>query len=563
MKEKSADDQNVTYNPRIILSEAARQTFDSLKTKSKCYDRVSRFLDRLNGQSGTMILMSGLSTKRAIDPADLRASIGRRLTVALLRADFQVKINDQEISASEALPTFEYHIGRPESLNEETVIVGGRSRPVKFWVGFVKEAKWPADQAGIGVYAHGKIAQDRPFTFGNRGKEIYTRYMYGVVEADWIDELNDDVVSTDRTSIDWSAPETTPLYEWGQRKVSAWVSEFERWKRQQDGEESRNTIDKVTRERKLQLSAKETEVVAAMLSEMNQFLGKDENAKLKAAESLAGAWIHLPMREMTKRLWDIFKPGAINAPDFLKVLDELHANLVPEALSLSVTFAQRIYALTVLENRVHLGTETDLQKLIERFTWILDPTFERLTANQELKTVVEQADRQGFVTPSIQGRVVGIDNLRPDFVFFSPPGEENFFRVVELKNPQIPLAPENVEQLRGYLNYLEGKFSGCDVEGILIGKDPHAVRPHDPRITVQDWGTILRNSRKGHADLVAAMLAGTDAHGSDARVGQVVKYGGQATVDMLTRLSEKDESLRRLMQEVQLNDPMSSHGAAA
>jgi hypothetical protein len=103
-------------------------------------------------------------------------------------------------------------------------------RAQRYWVGFVKSAAWPADQAGVGVYSHGKIAQDRPFTFGVKGKDIFTRYMFGVVEAEFLDELNSDLISTDRTSVNWDAPEVKALHEWGQTKVRSWVSDFEAWR---------------------------------------------------------------------------------------------------------------------------------------------------------------------------------------------------------------------------------------------------------------------------------------------------------------------------------------------
>ncbi|MEE1707338.1 hypothetical protein RIM94_34920, partial [Pseudomonas aeruginosa] len=89
------------------------------------------------------------------------------------------------------------------------------SRDVSYWVGFVKEASWPQEQAGVGVYAHGKIAQDRAFFFGVKGSEIFSRYMYAVVEADWIDELDYDAISTDRTSINWDDPNFEGFYSWG------------------------------------------------------------------------------------------------------------------------------------------------------------------------------------------------------------------------------------------------------------------------------------------------------------------------------------------------------------
>ncbi|MEN1417110.1 hypothetical protein AAIG96_35285, partial [Pseudomonas aeruginosa] len=55
----------------------------------------------------------------------------------------------------------------------------------------------------------------RAFFFGVKGSEIFSRYMYAVVEADWIDELDYDAISTDRTSINWDDPNFEGFYSWG------------------------------------------------------------------------------------------------------------------------------------------------------------------------------------------------------------------------------------------------------------------------------------------------------------------------------------------------------------
>ncbi len=75
--------------------------------------------------------------------------------------------------------------------------------------------------------AHGKIAQDRPFFFGVKGREIFSRYMYAVVEADWIDELQQDTISTDRTSVNWEDSDLESLHGWGAQSVVAWINAYE------------------------------------------------------------------------------------------------------------------------------------------------------------------------------------------------------------------------------------------------------------------------------------------------------------------------------------------------
>lgn len=118
------------------------------------------------------------------------------------RPDFQINVNNISVTEDNALPRWELRI--PESgVTTDTVNVNGQSKEIRYWIGFVEEAKWPTEHAGIGIYAHGKIAQDRPFFFNVEGREILSRYMYGVIEADLIEELDEDLISTDRTSINW------------------------------------------------------------------------------------------------------------------------------------------------------------------------------------------------------------------------------------------------------------------------------------------------------------------------------------------------------------------------
>lgn len=76
-------------------------------------------------------------------------------------------MNGQAIDAKSTLPAFELRIpekSQPYAIEE----IDGKE--IRYWAGFVGSAAWPSDQAGVGVYVHGKIGQDRPFFFGAKGK---------------------------------------------------------------------------------------------------------------------------------------------------------------------------------------------------------------------------------------------------------------------------------------------------------------------------------------------------------------------------------------------------------
>ena len=220
-------DGEATYEPEVVAQDCV---LEDLPCEEDETGQIGEWRDRVRDTgSGTVVVMTRLSLSGAIGDRQLLDSLGRRFTVAV-GGEFSVSVNGVAATVHNTLPRFEFRI--PES-GERTETVNGKR--LSYWVGFVKTASWPQDQAGVGVYAHGKIAQDRPFTFGVKGKEIFTRYMFGVVEADWLDELDGDVISTDRTSVNWEAPELGELFDWGEQRMRGWVKAFEQWRQAKEG----------------------------------------------------------------------------------------------------------------------------------------------------------------------------------------------------------------------------------------------------------------------------------------------------------------------------------------
>ena len=57
---------------------------------------------------------------------------------------------------------------------------------------------------------------------------------------------------------------------------------------------------------------------------------------------------------------------------------------------------------------MHHGSETNLQKLIEEFPWIVEPDRAVLTANQQLRTAVEKAEELGQIPQGRRSNVAGV-----------------------------------------------------------------------------------------------------------------------------------------------------------
>ncbi|POZ61985.1 ATP-binding protein [Chromobacterium alticapitis] len=511
---------------------------------------VKRFIERIEEKgAGTLVLARKLTLRRPISPQQLMESLGRRFTVTLAREDFKVEVNEVLLGESHAFPTWELRIP-PEGVETTTVNTRHGPKEVKCWVGFVAEASWPQEQAGVGVYAHGKIAQDRPFFFGNKGNEIFSRYMYGVVEADWVDELSYDAISTDRTSIDWEDAEFDEFKKWGGEKVKAWINAYQRHRKEAAKAEDTKLVDKVIENNTdLKVRDSEKEHLVELLADITPRLGKESEDKEKLVEAAVRAWVHEPARKLIKKLWE--EASLFDADKFSLVVQRLVDQLVPESLSLAVVFAQRVYALTQLENHIMLGKETQLQTLIEEFPWILDNSYEKFFARRALKTICDEAEKEGLIQARASHVSTPTDYTKPDFVFLSNADDANIL-VVELKGPDATASWPEFHQLHSYMTFLQSRFSKSNVTGILVARnfDEGIEKQKSNAMTYKKWQDLLLRSRRDHMDLLAALLSGTDADANDARIQQICELGGKPVRDFLVQMSDNNTVLSDLVKKL-------------
>lgn len=505
------------------------------------------YIDRMNSKgSGTVIFMSQLTVNHLIIDEDIRHAIADKYNIVLARPDFQVFVNEKLIDLDECLPAFEFRIPASGGFNFEKV----HGRDVRYWVGFVGSARWSSEQAGVGVYTHGKIAQDRPFYFYSKGKEIFQRYLYAVVEADWIDELDEDVISTDRTGVDWANSELSALKTWGAKKVLSWLDDYATFRTSRHGDE----VAAFNAERRRLLAIPvftktENDEIDKLAAEASRDIDKSNvGAREELLSAISKAWINLPSRNLVKELWRSLV-NTENDGAFTGIVSKLQEQSVPEAMGLALTFAQRAYALSVLNDLVHRKSETRLQNLVEDFPWILQPRGDLLTANRHLKTTIESAAiSTGSEDTARAGRIIRgmTEQERADFVFLTE-GNQKRILIVEIKAPSQELTQDNRRQLADYLDFTEQFHSEASITGMLVGRVPAGFKSNDNRIEPKSWNAILLECRASYVSLLASMLDRADPSPDDARLSYVHEFGGPAVWDLLNSLAQKDKPLRDLM----------------
>jgi hypothetical protein len=546
------------YRPLFHVKDGEADYSTVSASEASAAPEVRRFLRRMrkipvDKRSGTLIAMYGLTGNSILDRDEIVAGLGSRFSVVLVRPDFRVRVTGRLIDEAQALPAFDYRIPK-SGFNEADA--GGRA--VRWWAGFVLKADWPADQAGVGVFAHGKIAQDRPFFFGAKGKEIYQRYLYAVVEADWLDELDHDLVSTDRTSVDWSDDETAELLKWGRQQVGAWLDDYTSWRAsllEQEVETAATTMR--TGGRIPVFSEVENRAIVKLVADASGGFGKGAAADKSREELLdvvSRAWINQPTRELLRQAWADLAQAGDDAVAFKSLAETVGDHAVPEAMGLALTFAQRAFALSVLEGIMGKKSETRLQGLVEEFPWIIQPRGELLTADQWLKTTIEKIadedrskDRAGRTIREMSPQE------RADFVFLTSPGETRI-QVVEIKqnDPMHTLNLENRRQLADYLDLIESERSSAEVSGLLIGwAGKPKFDPKDSRIDVKSWDEVLGECRAAYLELLAGTLEQADLAPGDSRLRMVRQFGGPKVWTWLNKVAEHDRRLEAIMKKLE------------
>ena len=165
------------------------------------------------GSSGTALVLIDLKKRvNASLDAYLRQRVARRFSV--ISKDFQVFVNDDEITINDRnyFGKLEYALvyGNFEKSNfkhderyviqqEENTVDEAGKYPVRGWIGLVKESgalQEGADNLNkISILARGKVALEDILDSYREGG-LYTKYIIGELEADFLDLTDDDDIAT-------------------------------------------------------------------------------------------------------------------------------------------------------------------------------------------------------------------------------------------------------------------------------------------------------------------------------------------------------------------------------
>lgn len=478
------------------------------------------------GGEGTRITLSGLIMAKNISRSSFPRSMASRFMVHRTASNFSIAVNGTPVPSSLDVGPVEFAFPRdypsgkrPENLRNDgdwAVETLRDGREVRWMIGFAKNPIRDNDLQGIAVFANGKLAQ-KPFLFNLSGAipgQHGLSYMFGQTVADYVDQMETDVISAERQRINWDASETQPLLEWGQRRTGEILRLWGEMKAEKRAGEIEGKMSRFG-SRLARLARHEQGMVRSILKK----LAGVQSIRDDKFEDLAGAILTSWEGGRLRDLWhDIAERDSLSESDLLDILMETN---VVTALNVAEAVKTKVAALEHLEDRVERrALERDVRDHVASNPWLISPEWEYYKKETRVSHVAgEAAVAAGLTDEEYRGRV--------DLLLSN--GEH--LLVLEFMRPGLALDEDHLSRCGNYVSRIRTAVKGLtatpftSVSGLIVA-DKIVSKPHmadivemyaKADIRLIDWQGMIRSARARHEEFLR--ILGSRAPGDERLQG--------------------------------------------
>ena len=440
--------------------------------------------------NGVTVTLKNLNRKRRIQIEELRKGLARRFTV--FGNNFAVHINetlitkkDREFTDIEKIwDVDEFMPGHPEWK------VTGKI--------YAREATVPEQEnRGVAIFVGGKLVQEPTlFKAGGSGKTYAYSHMLGEINAEFLDGEND-VISTNRSSINWESEEGQALLEWGSNKIKKISTEWSEMRVEKKRTKFFKDKDfSCWYENLTKIQQRRAGAV------VNGILGSEDlsdERTISLLQFIRNVFDYKDFQELAEEI----NKADLSDPSLLLTL--FRDWEVLESREMSRIIEGRVATIEKLEWYI----KNDIQEVpflhnyLKKFPWIMDPRWTLIQDEARYSEIL----RKKFPDHDKDKRI--------DFLCF---GSWPNVIVVEIKRPGVAIGAKELEQVREYVIAVEGLL-GNDSEasykkiyGYLICEEvqksetnaKRLVKLQENGIFVRRYSELLSIARQTHREMIDA-----------------------------------------------------------
>ncbi|MCS1408509.1 MAG: DNA mismatch repair protein MutL [Verrucomicrobia subdivision 3 bacterium] len=451
-------------------------------------------------QSGTKVTLTDIRRKTPFEPDKLAVGLARKFSV-FNEAGFKAEIihnQEQFIKVTDKMKyegiDSEYPCDFPYSEVDPQYEYAGQI------TGKIISAKTPvvSSMKGIALFSRGKLVNDHEF-YGEKASSHGYAYLTGWLDVDFIDEWKQDVIGTNRQSLNWENEKTTELRNYLQKVVKKIYLE-----RRKKTEEKKKADIKKKKGTDIDqwlegLPKCERALADKIVKQIITSEGIDTEKAGELVSYVQDAFQFKAFKDFAK---EIAETEVIESTKFVELLKEWQLVEAKELYRLSIGRISTIKELSkhIEENSKEVPT---MHQFFKEFPWLLDPriiefkhefSFSKFLKEKFPDKKLEEADR------------------RIDFVCTSV---SNSLFIIELKRPGHKITTKDLDQAARYRSFLQNYIgntpeSAGQIDAYVVGGkyaiDHFTKSEIDYRkksgIFVKTYSELLRNAKTYHQEFI-------------------------------------------------------------
>lgn len=412
--------------------------------------------------AGTTILLKKLKMSRRPSPEGFLKSMARRFLINQSSDNFTITVNDDPLPEDNALSKVEFDFPnsyrdgkKPDNVEIENdwavETLPGSDHEIKWRIKFTEKPITTDEFRGVSIYCGIKVAQT-PFFFnlsGGLSGQHGQQYMSGEVKADFIDQLDTDIITTERQRINWEDRNSDILLVWGQAKIRELLS---LWKALRAAGRIKILEERteIFSSRLGRLEKSERKTVSNALHKLASIDSLDNEKFIDVSNAMLTAWEGGRLRGLIS---EIDRVEDMDAGVLLTLLAE---ESVLSALHMSEIIQTKMKVLSGLRQRIaDKELENAVRDYIADNPWLLSPDWETYKVEKSLKTIVDEAAKEaGLNDEDTQIEEEGQKNKRVDLILAS--GTQ--LLIVEFMRPGLTIDRDHLNRYEGYMQTIEAKL---------------------------------------------------------------------------------------------------------
>lgn len=480
MKLMDIKTSNGTYNPTLLCPK------DSITSKA----------------NGTTLHLKSIRRKSGFDLSDIAVSLSKKflifdiLTLKMYHNGTGLTTVTNELKFNSFEEQFKWDF--PNDLYTEYV----NYSKVK---GFVITTLTPikdTEMSGIYLVSRGKIVNTANF-YGLRDNDQFHSYVTGYLEVDFIEDFDEDVISTDRHSLNWENDETKELQKYLQNVIRKIGNEWKKKRAEVKKTDIKNETTLDIDEWQNNLPTYERELSERIINPIltNARLETDQSSEI--IKNVIDKFDNSTFKEYADKISNISNEEQL--PELLHLIEDWKAIESKQFRDISVS---RVEVIKKFEEYLNNDTKEvpTLHNFLKKFSWLLDPRI--LEFRDEVR--YSQLLRETYPNELLDEK-----DKRIDFLCSNALGE--ILYVIEIKRSNYEVDLKAIDQAFEYRSFLMDKYAsqtgfskvvcfvvGGSKTGERVFRSREAAYIQTGEVFVKTYVELLEQSKEYHKEFIQA-----------------------------------------------------------